>query len=547
MRALRHMAAYAAAALLALGLTASPIEAQASDFTDVPDNHWAETSGVIDDAVAEGLFTGYDNGTFGPDDSLTRGQIAVVMWRVAGEPAADAPDFPDVNYDAYYGDAIEWARSEGVINGFPDGRFGPEENVTRDQLATILYNYEDALGGDTSSDADRLTKYPDAADVESWAHDAISWAVEQGIMGGNVTLNGPANTTRAEAAKMVLVFKRGGDERPALLKAHFIDVGQGDAAFIELANGETMLVDAGTAQAGDDVVSYIRSRGYSRIDYVVMTHPDADHIGGMAEVINYFEIGTLYAPACGSTTQTWERLLDTIAAKGLAITTAGAGVTVMDTDALDVRFVGPASIVEGETNENSALTWIDYLGETFYLTGDADAFDILAAAPGQADLLKVSHHGSTTGTSVSLLNRLAPEYAVISVGADNSYGHPAPLVLTMLENAGAQVFRTDQMGDVTAFADGDDVWVVTEKQPAPDPTPEPTPEPDPAPDPDPEPDPQPPAGPDLSVTVYVTRTGSKYHYDWCPTIQRSKNLRAMTAADAKASGYGACKVCNPPA
>lgn len=548
MRAARRIVGLLAAAALSLGVAAAPATALASGFSDTR-GHWAEESGVIDRAVEMGIMGGYDAESFGPNDPLSRGQLATILWRSAGEPEADAPDFADVDYTQYYGGAIEWARSEGVIGGFDAQTFGPDQPISREQLATILYRYQTSLGGDASGDADRLGKYPDASSTSEYALKAVTWSVEQGILGGGGSLSPQGGATRAEAAKMVLVFLDGGDEQPALLKAHFIDVGQGDSCLVELPNGQTMLVDAGTARYGQAVVDFVRGRGHGRIDYLVMTHPDADHVGGMARVISSLDIGQIFAPACGSTTQTWEGVLDAVAAKGMTITTASAGFTVVRDGELSVSFVAPSRIVEGETNENSAVTWIDYGGRTYYLTGDADAYDLAVAAPGHADVLKVSHHGSNTGTSQALLNRVTPSNAVISCGAGNSYGHPTEGVLSLLYGFGTNVYRTDQQGTVSSYTDTDGVWFSTAPtaQPAPEPEPEPTPEPDPAPEPEPEPEPTPDPSPGLNTTVYVTRTGSKYHYDWCPTLSRSKYLTAMTAAQAKARGLGACKVCNPPA
>ena len=542
------MASLFASVALALGLAAAPAPALASEFPDAQ-GHWAEATGVIDRAVETGIMGGYADGTFGPDDSVSRAQVATILWRSAGEPEADAPDFPDCDYSeaSFYGDAVEWARAEGVIEGYADGSFGPADPITREQLAKVLASYHAAQGGDVSSDADRLLRYSDSAGISDFAEQGVSWCVENGIMGDSAALNPQGGATRAEAAKMVLAFIDGGTERPALLKVHFLDVGQGDSCFVELPNGQTMLVDAGTSQYGQRVVDYVRGAGYGSIDYVVMTHPDADHIGGMARVISRLPVGQILAPACGSTTQTWENLLDTIAAKGMTITTATAGTSVVQAGELSVRFVAPASIVEGETNENSAVTWIDYGGRTYYLTGDADASDLAAVAPGHVDVLKVSHHGSNTGTSQVLLGRVTPSNAVISCGAGNSYGHPTQAVLAMLYASGANVYRTDQQGNVSSYSDMDEVWFstapATQPAPTPDPDPAPVPDPDPAPTPDPEPTPDP--GPDMSMTVYITRTGEKYHLDGCRHLSKSKI--PTTLGDAKARGYEPCGTCNPPA
>lgn len=553
----KRLAAFAAVILaFAVAITATP--AFASRYPDVPDNHWAQISGVIDRAADEGIVKGYDDGRFGPDDSVTRAQVAVMLARIAkadvgqdGNYPANTTGFPDVVDHAWYTGAVNWAVANGIFNG-SNGMMMPDAPITREQLAAVLSNYHKKQGGTIASDADRLLKYSDASSVSAWAKDAVSWAVEDGIMGGGPVINPIGGATRAETAKMILVFNDGGDKQPTLLKSSFIDVGQGDAAFIQLPNGQTMLIDAGPASRASNVVNTLRQRGVTHLDYVVMTHPDADHIGGMQTVIKNFSIGKLYAPNATSTTQTWMNLLQTIADKGLVINEARAGVTVVSESGLSVRFLAPVGTGE-TTNESSAITLIDYGGKTLLYTGDAEAADITAVTPGHVDVLKVSHHGSNTGTSQALVNKLTPTNAVISVGRGNSYGHPTRTVLDLLR--GANMYRTDYSGTVIGMTDTKAVWFnVPASQsipdptptPTPDPTPDPTPNPEPTPDPKPNPDPAPNPGPDLNTTVWVTKTGKKYHYDWCSTIQKSKGLRSMSAAQAKSSGYTACKVCNPP-
>lgn len=512
----------------------------ASDFPDVPDGHWAEVNGIIDRAVDEGVMAGYDDGRFGPDDPVTRAQVAVMLARISGAdlPAdypADATGMKDVESHAWYTAAMNWAVDEGVYNG-SDGYVRPNDPISRQELAVVLANYWEMGGSSTASDQDRLGKYSDGAACDSWAKEGVSWAVEQGVMGAGDAINPHGGATRAETAKMVLVVKDGGDEQPALLKAHYIDVGQGDSCFVELSDGQTMLIDAGTAEYGQAVVDYVRDLGYGHIDHVVATHPDADHIGGMVDVLNAFSVGTFYMPDCVSTTKTYESMVDALASKGVKVVEAKAGGQIVKSGDLNAWFVGPVAIQSGATNENSAVIWMSYGGKTFYFTGDADADDLANAALGHVDVLKVSHHGSNTGTDSALVNKTTPSNAVISVGAGNSYGHPTENVLKLL--ADTNVYRTDQQGTVSAYTDTDEVWFGAS------PTGPWTP---PVVVPEPEPEPQPPAGPDMNTTVCVTKSGSKYHYDWCSTLKRSTSLTYMPAWQAVQNGYGACKVCNPPA
>lgn len=188
------------------------------DFVDVGEGEWYVTGGMLDYAVDMGLFSGYDDGTnrFGPYDDVTRGQVAVILHRIAGEPEADAQDFSDVNYDWYYGGAIEWARSTGVINGYDDGtnRFGPDVAVTREQLAVMLANYaENVANIDATSGCVALDRIQESNLVSSWAREQMGWAVDEGILsgveiGGTSYVRPQGTAERCQAVKMMSVFHR---------------------------------------------------------------------------------------------------------------------------------------------------------------------------------------------------------------------------------------------------------------------------------------------------------------------------------------------------
>ena len=248
------------------------------------------------------------------------------------------------------------------------------------------------------------------------------------------------------------------------LVAHFIDVGQGDASFIELPNGETMLIDAGTSSFGDDIVEYIEDLGYSDIDYVVATHPHADHIGGMAEVIESFDIGSVYMPRAVSTSKTYENLLDTIDEKGLSIHTGKAGVEILDADDLTIEIFAPVLDTYSNLNNYSIVLKITYGDTSFLYTGDAEE-ESLEEITGdiKADVLKVGHHGSDTSTTSEFLELVKPKYAVISVGEGNSYGHPASSTIQLLEEYTSNIYRTDLNGTVVISSDGVNISVETER------------------------------------------------------------------------------------
>lgn len=249
-----------------------------------------------------------------------------------------------------------------------------------------------------------------------------------------------------------------------MLVAHFIDVGQGDANFIELPNGETMLIDAGIQSSGDDIIEYIENLGYTDIDYVVSTHPHADHIGGMALVIEAFNVENIYMPKAVSTSKTYENLLETIQNRGLSIKTGRAGVEILNTDDLNIILLAPTKESYNNLNNYSIVLKITYGDVSFVYTGDAEE-ESLEEITGnlKADVLKVGHHGSNTSTTKSFLEQVKPEYAIISVGAKNSYGHPNSSTLELLEEYTNNIYRTDINGTVIIRSDGVNIEVEKER------------------------------------------------------------------------------------
>lgn len=206
----------AAAIGLMLLVTAAPHTAFAAyrNFPDVGPNDWYVVSGDFDYALDQGIFSGYENGNFGPAENVTRGMAATILWRIAGEPAAEAEPFLDVNYDAFYGDAITWARATGVISGYENGTFGPNGAVTREQLATMLANYASKIAKITiTTDHAKLNAISGANQVSVWAYDALGWCVDNDILSGMNTAQGrqlqPQGTaSRGQASKMFSVLHR---------------------------------------------------------------------------------------------------------------------------------------------------------------------------------------------------------------------------------------------------------------------------------------------------------------------------------------------------
>ena len=242
------------------------------------------------------------------------------------------------------------------------------------------------------------------------------------------------------------------------LRVNYIDVGQGDSIFIQLPNKETMLIDAGEAYESDNVINYLNDLGITKIDYVVGTHPHTDHIGGLEEVINTFDIGSIYMPNAISTSKTYEDLLTTISNKGLKIKTAKSGVVVLDDNNLKLEFIAPNSDSYSELNNYSAVLKLTYLDNTFLFMGDAETLSENEITSNvDADVIKVGHHGSDSSSSLEFVKKVSPEYAIIMVGEGNSYNHPYQSIIDRYESVGAKVLRTDLDGNIVCDSDGVDV------------------------------------------------------------------------------------------
>lgn len=343
------------------------------------------------------------------------------------------------------------------------------------------------------------------------------------------------------------------------LKVHYIDVGQGDSEFIELPDGKCLLIDAGEADEGQTIISYIKALGYSRIDYVVATHPHADHIGGLAAVLKSFDIGEVWAPSVSTNTQTFEGFLDAVSAKGLQINTASSGKSIGDGSSYTVSVLSPAvGASYSDLNDYSAVLLLTFGNERFLFTGDASVNVLSGCNIGHVDVLKVAHHGSSTGTTTALVSALSPTYAIISCGAGNSYGHPHQEALDAL--AGTTLFRTDTQGTVVAMTDGLTIsFNVTGTVPTVSSSTSRTSSSTSS-------DNSSSAGNSSSsvssssaaatvtpaassssgddTVVYVTKTGKKYHRDGCKCLAKSKIQTTLSKAEAE--GYTPCSVCDPP-
>lgn len=248
----------------------------------------------------------------------------------------------------------------------------------------------------------------------------------------------------------------------ASLQVHFIDVGQGDASLI-ICNGEAMLIDAGDNDKGTSVQKYLKDQGISNLKYVIGTHPDADHIGGLDVVIYKFSCENILMPDATSDTKTYLDVLSAIDSKGYKITTVGEGDEFTLGDA-SFEILSPVKgYPYADDNNNSIVLRLDYYNNSFLFMGDAEYqpqqviyYDDELNA--KADLVKVSHHGANSGYMKAFYDEVQPKYAIISCGKGNRYGHPHEEVLNDFKARGVKVFRTDEQGSIVATSDGNNMF-----------------------------------------------------------------------------------------
>lgn len=251
------------------------------------------------------------------------------------------------------------------------------------------------------------------------------------------------------------------------LRAYFLDVGQGDSSVI-IFRDKVILIDAGEVDKGDLVVSDLEKLGVTRIDLLVATHPHSDHIGGMQKVLSRFPVGTVLDSGIPSSSTLYEHFLRTVDEKNIPYVVAGQGQTIDPDPSLRILVLSPPKARTGDAiNSNSIVLRISYGSVNLLYAGDAttDAEEVMVRAgyPLDADVIKVSHHGSSDASSMTFLRRVDPEVAVISLGMDNDYGHPHRETLERLSAAGPLVLRTDHEGTVLVESDGATYSVATGK------------------------------------------------------------------------------------
>ena len=272
-----------------------------------------------------------------------------------------------------------------------------------------------------------------------------------------------AMQTEAQATETETQKNTAGDFNPRFA-VHFIDVGQGDAALV-LCDGRTMLIDGGKPHASSIIYTYLKNLNIDYLDYIVASHADDDHIGGLSAPLAKMKVGNVLAPETEADTRSYESLKNKSAEQGLTITHPKPGESLAFGSS-KIEFYGPITESESDRNNGSIVMKIIYGETSFLFTGDAEREEeqeiLNAGYDLSATVLKVGHHGSKNSTTYPFLRAIMPKYAVISVG-ENSYGHPTEDTLSRLRDAGAKVYRTDMQGDIIAASDGKTVTITTKK------------------------------------------------------------------------------------
>lgn len=255
------------------------------------------------------------------------------------------------------------------------------------------------------------------------------------------------------------------------LEAHYIDVGNADCILVRQGTA-AMLIDSGEKGDADTIIEYLRQQGVERLDAVIATHPHADHIGSMAQVIREFPIDTFllaYMPSSATpTSAVYLSMLQALDEKQVPVRQAQPG-DVLPLGGAQVQILAPLEQT-GDANNMSVVTRVVFGQRRFLFMGDAETpveQQLLERGTElSADVLKAGHHGSRTATSAIFLKQVAPTFAVLTCGDGNSYGHPHKETLQRLSRAKVQVYRSDIHGHIVFTTDGKELTVKTQKEAA---------------------------------------------------------------------------------
>lgn len=268
--------------------------------------------------------------------------------------------------------------------------------------------------------------------------------------------------SRSESAASVLAPEAAQADASGL-EVHFLDIGQGDSALL-FCGDETLLIDGGKVKNNQKLIARLKELEVDHLDAVICSHPDEDHCGGLSAVLASTRTDAFYCSVDSWHTKAFSDVTKYVAEQGISVTIPQAGDSFAFGEA-SVEFLGPVVDYGDDPNEGSLVARVRYGETSFLFTGDMGfeaEDDMLAAGVDvSATVLKVAHHGSAGSSSTEFLQAVHPQYAVISVGADNDYGHPTEAALNRLSACGIPVYRTDLLGEIIAVSDGKTVTMTT--------------------------------------------------------------------------------------
>lgn len=243
---------------------------------------------------------------------------------------------------------------------------------------------------------------------------------------------------------------------PNEIKVHFIDVGQGDAILVQV-NNKNLLIDSGSKSEKKKLIEYLDRIYIPQFDYIIATHPHEDHIGNMGYIINNYKVINFYSPKVQNNTTAFENMAEPLARKNIKIKILKANTTNIDLgENTLVEVLSPNLDNYDNLNNYSPIIKISYGNNSFLFTGDAEEAveeEVINKSNNlKSDVLKIGHHGSSTSTSKSFLDKINPKIVIISVGKDNSYGHPTKDTLSKIK--GTTIYRTDKDESIVITSDG---------------------------------------------------------------------------------------------
>lgn len=256
-------------------------------------------------------------------------------------------------------------------------------------------------------------------------------------------------------------------EEQSIMKVHFIDVGQGDSILIQTPTNKTILIDGGSAKAGQKVVNYLENLQIKELDLILSTHPDIDHIGGLPHVLKSIRVHKIIDSGKLYTTKTYFKYMNQIKLHKIPISTARKGEHIHVDSSLKIKVLNTYEWRKNN-NQSSIVLKVTYGEIDFLLMADVEKEQEKALKEEynlEADIVKIAHHGSRTSSSLEFLQAVNPKIALITYSKKNKYGHPVQQVIENLNKVNALIYSTAVFGNIVIQTDGKSFFIITEKSP----------------------------------------------------------------------------------